>query len=61
MTSVINKKLTEGEATLRKSVSSIELAKRFPVRGGIIKPPEASWFEAIKPACKDEAKTKQTG
>ena len=61
MTSVVNKKLTEGEATLRKSVSSIELARLFPVKGGIVKPLEANWFEAIKPACKDEAETKQTG
>lgn len=55
MTSVVNKKLAASEAALSKLLNSIELAKRFPVKGGVVKPPEAKWFESIKPACKDGA------
>lgn len=55
MTSLVNKKLAAGEAALSKLLNSIELARRFPVKGGVVKPPETNWFKSIKPACKDGA------
>lgn len=55
MASVVDKKLAAGEAALSKLLNSIELARRFPVKGGVIKPPEANWFKSIKPAWKDGA------
>ena len=55
MASLANKKLADGEATPGKLLNSIELARRFPVQGGVIRPPETNWFESIKPACKDRA------
>ena len=55
MASVVDKKLAEGKAALSKLLNSIELARRFPVKGGVVKPPETNWFESIKPACMDGA------
>lgn len=55
MASVVDKKLADGETALSKLLNSIELARRFPVKGGVVKPPEVKWFESIKPACKDGA------
>ena len=55
MASVVDKKLADGKTALSKLLNSIELARRFPVKGGVVKPPETNWFKSIKPACKDGA------
>ena len=55
MASVIDKKLADGKTALSKLLNSIELARRFPVKGGVVRPPETNWFESIKPARKDGA------
>ena len=55
MASLVDEKLAEGEAALSKRLNSIELVRRFPVQGGVVKPPETNWFKSIKPACKDGA------
>ena len=55
MASIVDKKLAGGEAALSKLLNSIELARRFPVKGGVVKPPETNCFKSIKPACKDRA------
>ena len=55
MASVVDKKPAADEAAPGKLLNSIELARRFPVKGGVVKPPETNWFKSIKPACKDGA------
>lgn len=55
MASLVDEKLAEGEAALSKRLNSIELARRFPVKGGVVRPPETNWFKSIKPAGKNGA------
>lgn len=53
MASLVNKKPAEGETAPGKLLNSIELARRFPVKGGVVRPPETNWFKSIKPAGKN--------
>ena len=41
-------KLNEGQESLSQFQDSIDLVKKFPVKGGYVKPSEYGWFESIK-------------